>query len=633
MRIHFLLGGLLTAIIAITFSHIAFAQENSFFPAVPDSLERNANAVLVDEEDVVTIKSITEAHEHIERSVLVMNGDGQSMGNLEVPYEKYMKVSSLSYVIYNKTGNAKYIAGGSDIQDVAASQNEEVDDHRVISCNQVFPEKPYLVKMKYDIDYSDFTGFYWIPAEDEHESVLHATYTVTTPVGYRYNFFSENIDKGNKTNPDQREWEVNNFPAIEHEGYGAYWQEEIPNLFIAPEQFVMGIPCNADNWKDFGMWTYQLWSGRNILPDAMKARVVAMTQGQSIEEKIRTLYNFLKANTRYFGVQLGVGGFQTLPASYVCQNGFGDCKALTNYLQSLLAVAGVASYPALVRADDVTCDINTDIPSTQFNHVILAVPIRQDTLWLECTNQDHPFQLVNSFTDRRHALLITPQGGFLVKTPSSDAMYNSQSILASLQIDTGTKSVNAEYQDFARGNDAFELSERLTKLSNDERLSFIRDDLGLPNFDLKNYSFDDKVQDSLEARLTLKMQFLFYAQFTPNRIFITPCISKCWTHPYEAQPNRKFPVRFAYPSSETDTIELHVPPGYVSESLPKNILLEKSFGNYSSDYAVSDSTIKCIYHFAITTYEIPASQYSDLRSFISQVMTNEKQKIVLAKKE
>jgi hypothetical protein len=625
--------GAVLVYIQLLFSNQAFSQQNSFFPDVPDSLKKNANAVLLDEQITVDIKSTSQAHEHVEKSVLVLNDDGQSIGNLNVSYEKYMKVSSISYVIFDKTGAAKFVAEGSDISDQGASEDDEIDSHRLISCTQVFPEKPYLVKLKYDIDYSNFTIFEWVPAENEHESVLHATYTVNNPAGYKYNFFSALVDNKEKENQNQAEWEVNNLPAIDDKGYGAYWQEQFPNLFIAPEQFIMGVPCNADNWKDYGLWTYQLWLGRNILPEATQAKIVAMTQGENAEEKIKTVYNFLKANTRYFGIQLGVGGFQTLPASFVCQNGYGDCKALTNYLQALLSAAGIASYPALVNGGENIADVNPDVPCTQFNHVILAVPIERDTFWLECTNQDFPFGFINSFTDNRHALLITPQGGYLVKTPSSNAEYNSQSIHASVQIDPASKEVNVNYEDEAKGNSAFYMSENLTKLNESDRQKFMRDELGIPNFDLKNYSFDDKLQDNLETRLSLKMQFPYYGQFSSDRIFITPCISKCWTNAYDPQTDRKFPVRFSYPSSETDSIELHIPNDFALEMIPKGLSIQKSFGSYSSSYSVKDSTIGCAYHFVMNTYEIPAAQYNDLRTFIAQVMSDEKQKIVFVKKQ
>ena len=56
--------------------------------------------------------------------------------------------------------------------------------------------------------------------------------------------------------------------------------------------------------------------------------------------------------------------------------------------------------------------------ANQMNHVILQVPLPQDTLWLECTNPSLPFGYVHQDIAGHDALLIEPDGGKMCRLPT-----------------------------------------------------------------------------------------------------------------------------------------------------------------------------------------------------------------------
>jgi hypothetical protein len=57
----------------------------------------------------------------------------------------------------------------------------------------------------------------------------------------------------------------------------------------------------------------------------------------------------------------------------------------------LLREAGITGYYTTVMAGEGKSEADPDFPSDQANQVIVAVPTKVDTVWLECTNQTNPF--------------------------------------------------------------------------------------------------------------------------------------------------------------------------------------------------------------------------------------------------
>ena len=288
-------------------------------------------------------------------------------------------------------------------------------------------------------------------------------------------------------------WEVKNVAAFESEPYGPKFRYLVPRVLLTPKNFeVEGMKGSMSSWGSIGKWSYELGKDKKELPEgAIEAINRELVGAKNDLERAERIYKYVQNSTRYVSVQLGIGGWQPFDPTYVFENGYGDCKALTNYTQALLQHAGIESFYTLVKAGRGE-EVDHSFPSSQFNHVFLAVPIESDTVWLECTSQTNPFGYLGSFTSDRHVLVTSEEGGKLIKSPGYDEKLSTQIRTANVKIDkagnaTATVSTaygglqyeNVEGQLFRSPEDQKKWLERTADMSKTKILKYTRTSMSL----------------------------------------------------------------------------------------------------------------------------------------------------------
>jgi hypothetical protein len=333
----------------------------------------------------------------------------------------------------------------------------------------------------------------------------------------------------------------------------------------------------------------------------------------------------LQDNTRYINVSLGIGGMKPYPAEYVSKNKYGDCKALTNYMKAILKCAGIESYYSTIFAGAQPRDVIDEIPGQQFNHVILAVPLEKDTLWLENTSNTNPFGYTGTFTQNRKALLVDAGRSKLVNTPSLTEKDVQISTSAEFCIDF-EGNANTKLKCIYRG-DKFETFNSLhTQYNNDIQNSYVHDHIPFPVFEMKNWTITKKDRDEriivLNANISVKH---IVKSIGSERYFsILPSEIPDFTLP----KSRKLPVQLPYPLNMADTLIYRLPfTGKVT--CPDSIAREGKYGEFHLRFKCEGNTITVYRNFVLHSGEISLAEYSDFYSFLASVRSDEKRKILI----
>jgi hypothetical protein len=225
------------------------------------------------------------------------------------------------------------------------------------------------VEYDYEISFDNNISFRrWMPLFDYNISVVKARLSVIHSIDNKIYRKEINMPHGTTVSEKGMEidsWEIRNIKAIEDEPFDISITERVPSVYLMPA--ILKYEKNvgtSDSWKNYGAWVKSLYTDKDILPAEAKMKISALINNiPDTLLRIKALYDYLQQNTRYVAIALGIGGYQPFDAETVYRTGYGDCKALSNYMSSMLKLTGVKSYPALVSAGRHIESIFKDFPN------------------------------------------------------------------------------------------------------------------------------------------------------------------------------------------------------------------------------------------------------------------------------
>jgi len=570
----------------------------------------------------------------------IMNEKGEWKAPLIVGCDKLRKVVSIEGALYNGMGMLVRRLKNKEIIDM--SDIEEInlfDDNRRKAHDFNYHSFPYTVEYWYEVKISNtYMIPNWIPQTAERQSVESASFRFIAPAEYKVRYQAFNYkdvpEVSDVKNKRTTTWKVTGLPAVKRPFAAPIWEELTTCVYFAPSSFEFaGFEGDASTWQGLGRFALSLNEGRDQLPDNVIQQIRQLTAGITDDrEKVAVLYRYLQKNTRYISIQRGIGGLQPFEASFVAEKGYGDCKALSNYMYSILKAAGIPSYYALVHAGTDLDDkyLAEDFPADRFNHIIVCVPLKGDSLWLECTDQDLPAGYMSGFTANRKALLITPEGGKLAATPRYGLNENRQHRVIQAKVEQdGTMQMKSQTSYGGIQQDHW--TGMINHLSRDKVLEYLQEALSLSTYNVNDFSYEQTRASLPGLKENLDITLNSYATISGKRIFITPNILNREGRQPEMEEGRKVDYVFNNAWMDEDDCEIEVPEGYEVEAMPQPITIRTSFGSYSSSVTFKNNRI--IYHREQVQQSgrFPASVQEELVKYFSDVYKADRTRVVLKK--
>lgn len=618
---------------------ISFSQEYAV-SNISEELLKNADAVIRNHLIHVNVLSVRQMEVTYERTVTVLNENGNRHTNLYVGYNKGIQITSVFAEIFDKNGNSIKKLKKRDFLDVSAVDGGTLySDSRVLYSGYLPTEYPYTTRFTYKLKTQN-TGNLpsWSFVDDFMVSTENTAYTIDfvssslKPKVLEKNFNDYQIESEETTT--QLKYQATNISAVKDEHLRPSEAKIFPHLIVCPVNFVYeGYNAQINNWSDLGYWmNTNLLNGQDQLESNTIQEVRNLVSELDDDLEIaRAVYEYVQQNTRYISVQVGIGGLKPISAIEVDRVKYGDCKGLANYTKALLGAVGVKSHYVHVEAGSEKVSFEKEVASlNQGNHVILAIPYEGKFHWIDCTSQVHPFGFIGDFTDDRDVLVMTENGGQLAHTAAYLNKDNLQSTKSSYKLDedgnlTGLVQIETSGIQY---DDHFAL-ERGTNVEIEQYYKNYWsniDNLSVDNFEFQN--------DKRKVLFTedVKLNATKYASKTDNKlVFIANAFNNPQSVPRRYR-DRKFPVEISRGYWDVDTTEINIPENFVIESIPQAVSLDSKFGNYSISFEEVDNKIILRRNILIKKGTYPSSDYNAYRSFKRSISKSDNSKIIITKK-
>jgi hypothetical protein len=577
---------------------------------------------------------VTESYE-----IIIYNRDGESYTHVEIPYSKLNRVNQIEAYIKDKDGKIVKKLKLSDIKDRSAMQDFSFyEDNFVKEFTLLHNVYPYTLFYKYQEDRNEFFQIQnWCPIISRHVPTHEAILTLDVPTTYKLNFYNQLVDSFKidtvGTNVHYK-WKASYAKEFEFEIYSPSKIEFYPRVEIVPKKFRFAIDGSFENWKTYGNWEYRLMEGLDELTATEKNRTDELIKNAvSDKEKIKILYHNLQDETRYVNISIDKGGMKPYPATYVCDNKYGDCKALANYFRAVLKYIGVKSFYTDVFAtnvseDEVVKKINRKFPSQQFNHVILCVPLKNDSLWLDCTTK-YPFNYMGTFTQNRDVFIVDKDNSSFARTPalSREAVCSTRNVEIQNDLSTG---VTASFQKKYKG-ETFEYLSALTRDVNESNKDrYIRNNFIESNCELIEYKIIQAHRDSayIMFNYTAKVDNLLKNYGGEQLFKVLPF----YIPPFKEPKTRKLPVQIDFPIYKIDTLNYKIPKELTIVGMPQNQTISSQFGEYNISFQIKENNVKITKSFLLKAGDYTLTEYKAFYNFIKKVSDIEYSNYIITRK-
>ncbi|MEO8413021.1 MAG: DUF3857 domain-containing protein [Ginsengibacter sp.] len=474
--------------------------------------------------------------------------------------------------------------------------------------------------------------------------VHNATYSITFPEDVDIRYIIKNDDKKIITVKETKKgrmkklaFTANDVKNYDHFGDGTSIPYYAMHVLVYVASYQTGgetVPVFS-SLDELYKWNAGFLNNINSVADDNLKRITdsICLNKKTDREKAQAIYFWVQNHVKYVAFEQGLEGFVPRQAVDVFSKRYGDCKDMASILTAMLKLSGLNACFSWIGTRSIPYTY-TEVPlPVTDNHMISAVKIDGSWIFLDATDPNCIFGMPTSGIQGKEALIsISPEKYELVKVPVMPAVNSNITDSTFLTISGNTVSGNCSvnYSGYF-GNDVYD--NLLYNKGDDERVyARRRMAKGSNKFIMKDYKI--KLTDQVNKRANISSVFEIpdYAKAIADEIYINLNLEKLIGSTPIDTSKRKVAVEndFLYTINQVHT--LIIPDGYISDYIPKNILVSNDVLEFSISYQLGTGEISATQKLIIKKLYIQPADFPAWNQAVSMISPAYKEQVVLKKK-
>ncbi|MCH8554470.1 MAG: DUF3857 domain-containing protein [Schleiferiaceae bacterium] len=393
---------------------------------------------------------------------------------------------------------------------------------------------------------------------------------------------------------------------------------------------------NIEDWQKTVRWYLgETYRKLDITYDVKEVLDTLIKPDMTPLEKVQAVYTFVTGQVKYSFVPFYNSAFIPKDPTNTLSSMIGDCKDVSTLMLTMLKALDIESYYTLVKTRQM--DHLENIPSINFDHVIVAYILDGDTAYADLTTDYFPMEVLPNMDLGANALLIKSGVTADFKLPEMHLDPQTNQLELKMRVELkNDRSLTAKADVTYQGIIAGMMREQLTRLPVSQHDDFLADRISDNVFsDLELQDFEFQRLKNIESNLKSSMSFKANGFLDPvSNLFIFQMpyaldIPTTSVLSNKIRTNRIHLGKILETTPSRQEIDIIFPKGYQLTALPKPIKINHKYGDYEVRFSNIPGGMRVVKTQVFHKDIFDINEFEEFKEFYRKLMDADKMKVAI----